>query len=79
MTYQVPTSLADSFAAAINGHNVMAVALSQIAQGRPSASREIAALALAELELDADNVLKVHAEFGPIYAKLRERAENARR
>lgn len=78
MAYEVPQSLVDSFSAAINGHNVMAVALSQIAQGCPSAAREIATQALTELELDADNVLKVHAEFGPIYAKLRERSPRRR-
>ena len=66
-------SLHENIAAAFNGHNVMAVALSRIAQGRQSEAQRIARTTLAELKLDADNVLKVHAEFEPIYAKLRNR------
>jgi hypothetical protein len=68
-------SLQDSIAAAINGHNVMAVALSEIAKGRPCAARQIATQALAALELNPDNVLQVHAEFELIYAKMRDRAK----
>lgn len=63
--------LHESIASAINGHNVMAVALSKIAQGRPCTARDVAAAALDELKLDAENVLKVHAEFEPIYAQMR--------
>lgn len=65
--------LRDSITAAINGHNVMAVALSQIARGPACQARNIAQGALGELALDADNVLQVHAEFEPIYAKLKAR------
>lgn len=63
-------SLHESIGQAINGHNVLAVALSKIAMGRSCVARDIAAAALTELGMDPENVLKVHAEFESIYAKM---------
>lgn len=72
-------SLHENIAAAINGHNVMAVALSKIATGRSCGARDVARAVLTELDLDAQNVLKVHAEFEVIYAAMAKRKDQGRR
>ena len=67
-------SLHDGIAAAVKGHNIMAVALSRIALGNHATdAAEIAAKALADLELDAYRVLTVHIEFKAVYGKIRKR------
>lgn len=65
-------SLHQSIGDAIHGHNVMAVALSEIAVGPPCRARRVAREALTELKLNADHILKVRAEFDPIYAKMKK-------
>lgn len=73
-------SMRDSVVAAVNGHNLLAVAISKIAKGRVDNgrplsgedARQIARSALIELGLDWSNILTVHAEFEPIYADLRK-------
>jgi hypothetical protein len=72
-------SLQKNVSEAISGHNALAVALSQIAQGRPDNGRPIAAEAarqlaretLTSIGLDWVHVLKVHAEMKPAFEKLR--------
>lgn len=76
-----PDILKLTIAAAINGYNEMAAALASIAKGdrkngeplRDVIAQEIASQTLESLNLDPDLVLKVHAEFEAIYAKMRKR------
>lgn len=73
------TTLLDSIGDAIHGHNLMAVALSKIVLGRECAAQEIARAALKELDLDAENVLAVHAEFEQIWKDWRRASHKYRK
>jgi hypothetical protein len=69
----------DDVSMSINGHNVLAIALSKIARGRvdngrPMAAedaRQLARSTLTDLKLDWTHVLKVEAEMHPIWERLR--------
>lgn len=66
-------SLQKNIAKAVNGHNVMAVALSKIANGHTDNDREVAKKALTECGLEPHHVLAVHGEFETIYGQLKKR------
>lgn len=78
--------MTDSLVAAVNGHNILAVAISKIAKGRldngrplgGEAARQIARDALIECGMDWTQVLKVHAEFEPIFASLHKNENSAK-
>lgn len=71
-------SLKENITTAIAGHNAMAVALSQIAAGRPDggrplsgeAARQIARTVLTDLGMDWTHVLKVHDDMRDAFSKL---------
>lgn len=74
--------LRKNFAAAINGHNEMAVALSKIALGRTDCgrplggedARQMARGVLIALGLDWNRVLKVNEDMRPAHEALRRKA-----
>lgn len=78
-------SLKENIAAAIEGPNVLAVALSKIARGRTDCGRPIAAEAarqlargaLTDLGLDWTHVLKTHEEMRPAFEQLKARRDRS--
>jgi hypothetical protein len=67
---------------AISGHNAMALALAQIARGRPDGgrpissedARQLARGTLTNLGMDWGQILKVAAEMAPAFERLQTRS-----